>query len=966
MNNILADKIFELFESDDVTLVFDSSSTARQYMAKYASKNGGVVDGDKAIGLDELISLMVPAGARAIDEYEKADFIAGEIKNLFNSPLSSRYMKLDHAYRICSEILANGEKILSDRTEDAFVSAFIDIWRDYKAFLERRGLYDPKFSILDPTRLKKRYALVLPEASIRMQQFLLRVSLSTVDSIPLRYRKEEEEAATWQSWIEKNLLDALKRASKEDGIEFFDQSESSYFYLLNIREPVYEMIKEKKSLPFDYYVELSNGDMHCREKGNLSEWLMSSAKSVLHQSLKSIDEQMSNLFLKAVEDNHLVLVKSAYPENQFRLKLGEIYFESISIHDMDISLPSIKFFSNERLEIREMMKSIRKYVESNEKEGNQVRYSDIILTVTDFDRLRDYLSMEARVFGIPLDFGDIPFSRTKYGMLCRSFAELVNTRGGFESMMELSSLPVFSSSAKEALRKIAGDMIRYRKGTILEYASYVVKDKAGYLNELAKIIRSDESFEEKYRRFASAFPVEIYEKEGSSEFFNVLQLSHNIDDVSILLGVIDGIRIKKPTKTDFGIRVFSYGSDVAYFAKRRYLLGLAEESMKMRSPEYSFLGWKDMEKLNGYGFNLSDLDTSKDLLNSYVLSSGELFISGSHHCYGKEDTYPMVFYVNRGEEGKAERLNVFFSNEYTEEDYTRSEEALDKKWIGVGKDYFEANPEEKRMISGSNIDNAESCILRVMLSCRNALKNTRGNWTPDEPDKATEGTIMHAAVERYIMEQKLAEFDESIFRRILEDECSKKMYSTSEAAYLFAKYKIGVLSFIEELREKTGGAPYIIFIERKISPDDSADDMSELTNTVIENGEIRREGNILFPESEPYGALLRPSKIDIMLQDAEGNVSIYDLKTGDVQRLNNSKQLALYLQLLNLDNDADCFFFSLQNGQKQSFAKGKEVVDDVLANARIKIEDAEWTAASKKSACMYCQFGDVCRKEYFV
>ena len=51
-------------------------------------------------------------------------------------------------------------------------------------------------------------------------------------------------------------------------------------------------------------------------------------------------------------------------------------------------------------------------------------------------------------------------------------------------------------------------------------------------------------------------------------------------------------------RTDFGIRVFSYGSDVAYFAKRRYLLGLAEESMKMRSPEYSFLGWKDMEKLN--------------------------------------------------------------------------------------------------------------------------------------------------------------------------------------------------------------------------------------------------------------------------------------------------------------------------------------------------------------------------------
>lgn len=965
MNNILADKIFELFESDNVTLVFDSSSATRQYMAKYASKKGSVVDGDKAIGLDELISLMVPADTRAVDEYERADFIAGEIKNLFNSPLSSRYMKLEHAYRICSEILANGEKILSDRTNDTFVSAFIDIWRDYKAFLDSRGLYDPKYSILDPSRLKKRYVLVLPEASMRMQQFLQRISKSTVDFIPLRYKKEEEKIATWQRWIEKNALDAFKRASREDGIEFLEQSESSCFYLLNISEQIYGMIKGKKTLPFDYYVELSDGDMHCREKEKLSEWLMSNAKSILHQSLKSIDEQMANLFLKAVEDNHLILVKSIYPENQFRLKLGEIYFESISIHDMDISLPSIKFFSNERLEIREAMKSIREYVESNEKKGRPIRYLDIILTVTDFDRLRDYLSMEARVFGVPLDFGDIPFSRTKYGMLCRSFAELLNTRGGFEAVMELSSLPVFSSPAKEALQKIVGDMIRYRKGTILEYASYEKRYKTGYLNELEKIIRSDKSFEEKYRSFASAFPVEIYEKEGASEFFNVLRLSHNIDDVSILLGVIDGIRIKKPTKTDCGIRVFSYGSDVAYFAKRRYLLGLAEESMKMRSPEYGFLGWKDMEKLNEYGFNLSDLDTSKDLLSSYVLSSDELFISGSHHCYGKEDTYPMVFYESRVEDGKAEKGNVFFSNEYSEEYYTENDETLDKKWIGVGKDYFEANPEEKRMISGSNIDNAESCILRVMLSSQNALKNTRGNWTPDEPDKATEGTIMHSAVERYIIEQKLAEFDESIFRRILEDECSKKMYSTSEAAYLFVKYKIGVSSFIEELREKAGGSPYIISIERKISHDDSADDMSDLTNTVIENGEIRREGNIMISESEPYGSLLRSSKIDIMMQDAEGNVSIYDLKTGDVKNLKYSKQLDLYIRLLKTD-DADCFFFSLKNGLKQSGKNAKEKVGDLLMAIKAKIEDAEWTATSKKDDCPKCPFGNVCRKEYFV
>ena len=575
---------------DDYTLVFDSAKTAKQYPDM------------KAIGLDELILRLIPEDKTIANDADRIAFIY-EFLNMETSHADdfiNEKGSWNSAFRFIISILDKIDDIspvadfingkLSEEERDRVID-FLVLRDSYLSYLHRRGLTDPSYAMLDLSRINDEYRLVFPESSIRMQSFLYRAGRTATDCIELKKDSDKRNALSWHGWLSFNGLRLLA------DLDFFFEVDDDVFILYVNDERTADGIMRHQN-EFEFIADISDSS----DQNHVMEYLKESMEKDFEKyggKSKTVND-----FHKALDSGKFILIVcKGLSSIELQKRIGGYLFPSFRINKVsDDAVPMPDFYSNEKLETRIIMKDI----DSSLREAS-LNPSDIVITLADYNRRYQSIMEEAAKLGIPA------YAERRIPFICTAYGKLLN---GFFNLLQNDFDPIFLESLSEI-------------DAFSEEAGLKLRDSAV---RIGKTIGKVKSVREKYNLFISCFPLKMdIENTGRAEYESVLNLAGSIDDVSLLQTVIRELEtIVFPSKE--GIRVVPYGSDILYPARKRYLMGINEESIMISS----------------------SIMISDSLLKSYVLSSCDLRISGSRNDRKRNDMITALFQKRRMNATKGE------------------------------------------------------------------------------------------------------------------------------------------------------------------------------------------------------------------------------------------------------------------------------------------------------------------------
>lgn len=712
------------------------------------------------------------------------------------------------------------------------------------------------------------------------------------------------------------LYDFCHARVNEDYIRKLTGRTVDYKYLINLLSSL------KGITPLEnFYIKdesLKNALIHLRD--SYSEYLRMNGLS---------DETYDEFKELSLEERYvLVAPESSLGMRKFLAEAGEKNLEAIGLPSNDNHFV-IEFFPNERIEIRQVLKDIVNKLEKKPayESKDEIKGEDIIITVADLKRIQKHIEKEANDIGLKLIFNQsIPFCMTSSGMLLTGLIEFIRSKSWY-SIQHLSLLPSIGETARKRLRQISMMMIDISANDIQSF----IEKLNGYKNkqnqegirndaDFLKALISEDSLGRIWQNFIDYFQVSFDEEaEGKKEAEDIIECadSYMQEDYQIILALINSMTCKGAAVGE-GIKVFEYGTDILYPAKIRYIIGLSDQTMTSRYTDYDFLS--DYHK-DGDGFAI---DTSEPLLRSYAETSSELKISGSSICFGAVHSVPMFFYD--------EKANIILKKKEEKSRVYKFEKLKEERGVGpetLWKDvaFCDGNT---GFISGSNIDNAEKCLLRVKLENQNGLKFSRFRWNPSDKDAALEGRIMHLAINKYIETyyKSNRRYDMNLFSSILEVKCIHAGYTKHDAAFFMRKYGEGINGLFDLI--------------------------SELEAESISSEKHLGSGN------KP---ILKDSIADLIIETIDGHKVIIDIKTGRAEKYKKSKQLILYSLLDEQDKDdsKQNRFFSIRDNEQ---VKSKETAVDFDA-IETNVKNRNWVTSLKEDGCEYCQFYGICRRGYF-
>lgn len=613
----------------------------------------------------------------------------------------------------------------------------------------------------------------------------------------------------------------------------------------------------------------------------------------------------------------LVVPESSIEMQKLIRKIGQGIFDEINLSKEAKDVKRIHFYSNERIEIREVFKDVINKLE------NGAKASDIIITAADLQRSQKYIEKEAEAVGLKLIYNQrTPFVMTPCGMLLSSLIEFMRSKS-WHAVHGLSQLQSLGSMAKGRLQRISMMMIDIQAYDIrsLKHRLIGYKPKSqSQIEELKKdtdflySLGGDKELNEIWNSFLGYFQIPLDKKaEGWMESEEIIRYAGVTDDnYHAVIALMSSLTCSSSV-ADNGIKVFEYGSDILYPAAVRYIIGLSEQTMTVSYSDYSFLPYYQKSD------NQIQIDTSKELLRSYTVASSELKISGSSSCFGAVHSFPVFFYGK--ENASIEETEETSSNCEVEELKKKRADGPEELWKGV---CFQDG--DSGFISGSNIDYAEKCLLRAKLSNQKTMRNSRSRWSPTDQNQATEGNIMHAVISEYL--KTSFSFNERLLVSILQRKCIESGLTGREVAFFLKKYEEGIkglLNLINSLHAQS------ICCEKDIG-----------------------DGNI---------PILKNSRADLIIRAEDDTDVIIDIKTGGIDKFRKSDQLSLYSMLLD-PNGADNIrniFFSIRNNEMLEREVESIDLDKIIDAAK----QQKWTVASKADDCQNCQFGGICRRGYF-
>ena len=625
------------------------------------------------------------------------------------------------------------------------------------------------------------------------------------------------------------------------------------------------------------------------------------------------------------DQKYTFIVPESSIDMQKFIKKAEMKFDEINLDSYDGY--EIHFYSNERVEIRHVLKDV-----INRLEKGTNKASDIIITVADLKRNQKYIEKEAEAIGLKLVYNqEIPFRMTPNGMLLAGLVEFMHS-GSWTSVHNLSLLPSLGNVAMKRLQRISMMMIDLRGDDIHSFGKKLQGYKQNENKEgLLDAIRKDVDFLDKVVRkkklsevwdsFINYFQISNDDTSGEEDALDIIKCADEYmnADYQALSALINAMTCRE-ANNERGIKVFEYGTDILYPAKLRYIIGLSDQTMSVRYTDYGFLS--DYQKTE----NGMVIDTSEALLRSYSEASSELQISGSSMCFGVVHSIPMFFY-NQGNSIIREIGDAAGDYEYDElmQEYTEGPETL---WKGV--DFCDGNA---GFISGSNIDNAKKCLLRVKLENQPSLRYSRSRWNPSDKDSITEGSIMHSVIRKYIETYYISNptYNKEYFASLLEKECEYAGYTKRDAAFFMKKYNEGLKGLFYLLKYEIGA------------------------ETIACEVVINKGG---YP-------FLKDSRADLIINTHEAQEVILDIKTGDVDKKSKSLQLLLYSMLAsqNQDDSKMNILFSLRDNKSVPGECDYKKLYELLCKINEDIENYDWTPKDGVD-CQYCQMSGICRRGY--
>ena len=717
-----------------------------------------------------------------------------------------------------------------------------------------------------------------------------------------------------------------------------------------------------------------------RSMGKRSRNAESDLKLIEHEymaflsSMGLYEPSFEDIVVPDLDTDHYLVMPSAFPKEE---RIATALEGQSRVHRIegegrtDLCLTR---YESEKEEIRALFCHIRSLLDKG------VPYSDIVITTAAEDRLRMRIEEEAYLFGIPVVFasGESPLSSAS-GAFLSSLSDIHSSSYSLDSLKSFFLNPAIPFQDPEALLRfveaaISNSITSAPSFSRDRYMKIPASEGGGWyralrftLDKLMAEKDSDVVLQHIHALMAALLVPEEFsgrEDDAAVYSFAMHELGAFLDKARrakaagypvdkplfpLFIPYLAGERYV-PRKKEGGIRIYPFTQDAALSARYRFIIALNDDESTVRVRKARFLSDYELSE------ERKDTDITRDVLESYALFSGNLFLSASSQTYSgfalplssiaSADGYaaPDAWRKER-EHGDADRIFPLQREGYG--NALRS--SLRPRDMGEDFTYGRPGGKEDGKISLSF--SAYSAYSRCPFIY--ALKYVFGldsvpSFVPATLDAAEMGTRLHKVLERYYR-------------------------GDGDIPYLFDeemeawKNGEGLMSFQPRATDLQIANIKAVYLDNLIAIASGMDGMSESVDGGLE----------LWLMRDVDDRLALKGKIDRLASAPDGKgLIIFDYKSrGSFSKAELEKQgFQMYIYKLLVERSyperevESAYFVTLRDGSIGAFPfvlSSDEVLDD-LRRAAEGIAAGDWHALPSDENCEGCAYRSICRRRFVV
>ncbi len=684
------------------------------------------------------------------------------------------------------------------------------------------------------------------------------------------------------------------------------------------------------------------------------------------------------------DSEYVVVMPSAFPKERRLLKALEPLSSVMALDAPSQEFPPLSVYTTEKEEIRALFLSIRKLLDED------VPFSDIIITVSDPERLLPYLSQEAFLHDIPIRLvtGSSPLesSSGKFFSLLKNIYESSYSLDSLKAFFLDPSMP-FSDPVvlRHFIYRAVEDAItsapdpgndRYMK-IPEELGGKLYGSFRKILDSLMREIRPDRVIPLLRSLSSLLFIPEEFslsEEDAGVYSFAMNELSLFLESARMVSSAgynasvplfplfIEylGKRRYVPRQKKEGIRIYPFGQDAALVSEYRFIIALNEEECGRIVRDASFLSDYELSSPR------DEKKITSDILRGYMAVTGHLLMSASSETYGGT-VLPLMELRRESCHAPSDpwrnECGEYASFIYPLQAKGRRN-ALVSSLKSSGKDVTYSGKGKKLetplRLSFSAADSYEHCPYMHALQYRFSLRNLR-KYVPDTMDHLEIGSRLHSVMERFYKEggrdpesRIPVLFDEEMAlwmdgKRLSDGVVTEMRKSSTRPSRMLVSY----------LRS--------MYLGNLIRVSEMMNDMSSPVPGFGLEEELSRD----FPSLgfSIYGI------IDRMAELPDGGGVLFDYKKGRRFRSDDLERKSLQFYIYRLLSETGspvypekAYFVTLRDAvlSEVRLDLGDEDVIRRLSEDADGIRNGFWKAVSSDENCRGCQYRGICRRRFSI